>query len=443
MAASGIGLLTVPELMTLYCCAMACIKLLPLWSIGFAKVGASNSVGSSLTPPRTEAAHFSNFVDAATPLHTDLVQSPEVPPPDVVLRPGRVRPLASVWHCNTLTSHPTSKGMIPGAVAAIYAISTQRGTSPLLLLDGLCLFGLFGESIGRLGCHFYGCCFGRPIGGDKEQQDASPAAAFTPWSVVYIHRSSSVARLRPELLLRPLLPTQLLQTVFALLCQLAIFAYVFHLKDQLLVGTVTAITVAFYSVGRLLFFLVREDEVCRVGGGLKGMLPTLSLHPDHPVAAEQKFKSNRSYTTAYMAIISLVGAAAVAMYSASAGQFSPIASGPAGSGPLGLLVASPPSRGMVVEIVAVAAALAAVNFVVQGLHHHERVGQFPDVAALLGLSGHRAAPGGLLDDGRIFEAAPTSSKGQAAKIQQQTPDAVLSKRLAPKQVWSSWENGNA
>ena len=35
-----------------------------------------------------------------------------------------------------------------------------------------------------------------------------------------------MARLRPELLLRPLLPTQLLQTGFAFLSQAALFAYV-------------------------------------------------------------------------------------------------------------------------------------------------------------------------------------------------------------------------
>ena len=36
--ASGVGALTTPELCILYTCAMGCVKLLPLGSIGLAKV---------------------------------------------------------------------------------------------------------------------------------------------------------------------------------------------------------------------------------------------------------------------------------------------------------------------------------------------------------------------------------------------------------------------
>ena len=72
--------------------------------------------------------------------------------------------------------------MIPGALFAICAIAARRGSgaNPLPLLDGLCLFGLVGETIGRLGCHFYGCCFGRPVAQDP--------AHFSAWSVAYIHK---------------------------------------------------------------------------------------------------------------------------------------------------------------------------------------------------------------------------------------------------------------
>ena len=38
LSASGVGALTTPELFVLYTCAMGCVKFLPLWSIGFAKV---------------------------------------------------------------------------------------------------------------------------------------------------------------------------------------------------------------------------------------------------------------------------------------------------------------------------------------------------------------------------------------------------------------------
>jgi prolipoprotein diacylglyceryltransferase len=99
-----------------------------------------------------------------------------------------------------------------------------------------------------------------------------------------------VARLRPEYLLRPLLPTQLMQTLFATLGQLLVAAYVSHCRKQALlknngepilrVGTVCVLALSIYSVGRLLFFAIREDE---------------------------NFKSNKSYTTAYMALGTLAG----------------------------------------------------------------------------------------------------------------------------------------
>jgi hypothetical protein len=38
MDASGVGALTTSELMVLYVCCMACVKFLPLWSIGLRKV---------------------------------------------------------------------------------------------------------------------------------------------------------------------------------------------------------------------------------------------------------------------------------------------------------------------------------------------------------------------------------------------------------------------
>lgn len=114
-------------------------------------------------------------------------------------------------------------------------------------------------------------------------------------------QNSSVARLRPEYLLRPLLPTQLMQTLYATLGQILVASYVAHCRKQaalenngepiLRVGTVCVIALSIYSVGRLLFFAIREDE---------------------------NFKSNKSYTTAYMALGTLAGqatAAAIILFS--------------------------------------------------------------------------------------------------------------------------------
>ena len=60
---------------------------------------------------------------------------------------------------------------------------------------------------------------------------------------------------------RPLLPTQLLQTFFALISQTLLLAYVITSGSTMRVGMVSVLTLTAYSVGRLLFFMVREDEV--------------------------------------------------------------------------------------------------------------------------------------------------------------------------------------
>jgi prolipoprotein diacylglyceryltransferase len=157
--------------------------------------------------------------------------------------------------------------------------------SPLLLLDALCLFALVGDMVGRVGCHFYGCCFGLPLQSTQSLQrsslhtpeppgvDEAPQAATTSWNgqprkplpqvgrgssssssdvdeqthlpisqtristkqpdaapfhplaVLYLHPDSSVVRMRPDLRLRPLLPTQLLQALWAAMCQAVLLAW--------------------------------------------------------------------------------------------------------------------------------------------------------------------------------------------------------------------------
>lgn len=126
--ASSVGSLTLPELLVLWTTCMACVKFLPLVSIGLKKI---------LSNPRKYLLQTSFY----------------------------------------------AQGVIPGAVAAIIIIATWRGVNPLLICDGLCMFVLQGELIGRLGCHFYGCCFGMPA------NDGS-VKSYNRFSVVYFHKAS-------------------------------------------------------------------------------------------------------------------------------------------------------------------------------------------------------------------------------------------------------------
>ena len=129
--ASSVGALTLSELIVLWTCCMACVKFLPLVSIGLKKI---------LSNPKKYLLQTSFY----------------------------------------------AQGVIPGAVAAIVLIAAWRGLNPLLICDGLCMFVLQGELIGRLGCHFYGCCFGMPA------NDGS-VKSYTRFSVVYFHKVSPTA----------------------------------------------------------------------------------------------------------------------------------------------------------------------------------------------------------------------------------------------------------
>ena len=80
-----------------------------------------------------------------------------------------------------------------------------------------------------------------------------------------------------------------MQTIFATLGQLLVSFYVSYCRHEALehngeprlrIGTVCVLALSIYSIGRLLFFAIRDDE---------------------------NFKSNRSYTTAYMALGTLAG----------------------------------------------------------------------------------------------------------------------------------------
>jgi len=193
-----------------------------------------------------------------------------------------------------------------------------------------------------------------------------------------------------------------------------------------------------YSVGRLLFFMVREDE---------------------------NFKSKRSYTTAYMALGTLAGAACAAsfsIYQAAPSPISQFAASPsaiaaaAGTTSLPLLTIS--------QFILLAGVLAGINFVVQALHHHEKVGQFPDFTALAGFraqsSGMGSATAAILGSGMWTEEDPAS--GQVPLVPEKsdnvqcrdttktakggqgfTPSSTFhdhndqSVKLKPQQVWSN------
>lgn len=203
---------------------------------------------------------------------------------------------------------------------------------------------------------------------------------------------------------------QLLQSIYASVCQLALLAAVAPalmassaappaaIAAWMRPGTVGVLALAVYSIGRLIFFTLRDDE---------------------------NFKSNRSYTTAYVALATLAFCAAVQGYSLAVLPASASVSHqhvtPAALLTLGYTGSS--SAAAWAGYAALALCAAAATFVVQALHHHDKVGTFPDVAALLApWSGAKA---------------PSSSTAQATATARVSL-APLGARSDRRQIWSSW-----
>ena len=137
-------------------------------------------------------------------------------------------PPACLPACPYCLHYPPPPSKVCSVLLATAAATAQA--SPLLLMDCICKWAFAGDSIGRLGCHFYGCCFGArllepsptpaPAGPVQQVGGGSSGGAYSScwpslpprWpsflGVAYLDAQSSVTRLRPELQGASLLPTQ-------------------------------------------------------------------------------------------------------------------------------------------------------------------------------------------------------------------------------------------
>lgn len=102
-----------------------------------------------------------------------------------------------------------------------------------LLVPGLAI----GEAIGRIGCFFAGCCYGKPT--------------ELPWAVTFTH-PHSLAKLGV-----PLHPTQLYSSFKALLVFFILIAYRRHKKAE---GQLLFLYMLFYAAGRLIIEPLRGDD---------------------------------------------------------------------------------------------------------------------------------------------------------------------------------------
>jgi phosphatidylglycerol:prolipoprotein diacylglycerol transferase len=142
----------------------------------------------------------------------------------------------------------TLHGGIFGGMTAILLISRITGVNVLFYFDCAALALTIGEAIGRVGCHVYGCCWGRPTSGTI--------------GIRYTNPDASVLRNEPHLHGVKIHPTQLYTAIYA--------AVLFVLLLQLVPirgfdGLLAALYGVLHSLGRVAIERLRQDNRGRIG----------------------------------------------------------------------------------------------------------------------------------------------------------------------------------
>ena len=142
-------------------------------------------------------------------------------------------------------------GGVFGGAAAIAVASAWWGMSPVRLIDAWALGLPLGESVARIGCYVYGCCWG------KETR--------SHMAIHYTNPNAKVLRMRPHLTGHPIYPAQLFGTALYFgLFLIAAAAWQIGSSP----GLVGAIYLTLHPVLRIIHEHFREDERGRAFFGL-------------------------------------------------------------------------------------------------------------------------------------------------------------------------------
>jgi phosphatidylglycerol:prolipoprotein diacylglycerol transferase len=134
-------------------------------------------------------------------------------------------------------------GAIFGAVLALLIVARQRKISFWRLLDAGAFFAVVGQAFGRVGNIVNGDVVGYPTD--------------LPWGFIYVHANSFV----PEkgVAYQP-------AAVYELIFNILMFVFLWKVKDRLRApGTLFATWLVTYSVGQILIFTQRMNDVVFMG----------------------------------------------------------------------------------------------------------------------------------------------------------------------------------
>lgn len=132
-------------------------------------------------------------------------------------------------------------GILIGFVTIIlYAKLNQIAVLPIF--DGCALGIALGESIGRIGCHTYGCCWGKPT--------------HNGFGIAYRNPDAKVIRVKPDLAYVHLHPVQIYSAFTAFLLFLFLFWLIPYIHHD---GMIAAIFLIFHGGIRMFLDRFRDD----------------------------------------------------------------------------------------------------------------------------------------------------------------------------------------
>lgn len=130
--------------------------------------------------------------------------------------------------------------LIGFATIILYAKLTQIAVLPIF--DGCALGIALSESIGRIGCHTYGCCWGKPTNNG--------------FGIAYRNPNAKVIRLKPNLAYVHLHPVQIYSAFTAFLLFLFLFWLIPYIHHD---GLLAAIFLILHGVIRMFLDKFRDD----------------------------------------------------------------------------------------------------------------------------------------------------------------------------------------
>jgi phosphatidylglycerol:prolipoprotein diacylglycerol transferase len=140
-------------------------------------------------------------------------------------------------------------GGVAGGALAMAGYSHVTGTPMLHLLDAWAFALPLGEAVARVGCHVYGCCWGKPTDGVL--------------GITYHSRHAKVVRCVPRLRGRRIFPAQLLGSAAYLLQFLVFLVLLPVLRME---GLLVALYLLSHPILRVLLERFREDDRGRLIG---------------------------------------------------------------------------------------------------------------------------------------------------------------------------------